>query len=432
MKRVNDFEETKFERAVFEVFQESPDGGAFGAFDDLSRRRMINDILDTADLNPHVEHMETRTSRGGMRFIMAGAAAAFVSFCVFGVLFWMILGSPSKTKLPRETYFGEVQSVDGSLYFDRESAFINAPIPVGRSLRTEDGGALLRLPTGIEWRMEERAEARIDSLDRNKLKVSVMSGECWFRVDPTREGPAFSVDTSMGRIEVTGTVFMVRAEPEDVRVTLLKGEVWVTHSSGRRNLVRAGHTFHLKDGKQFALTSEVRTRMGDRMTALDWDSLPDTTPSTEADVEDQEHPQASAAPLTEAADRVTPGRLLEEIQGHRKQGDWQRVVSLYTRLIRSAPGSETAVVSRVSLGEIYLTKLHRYDVALVQFDKYLRSGHKALQPEALYGKCNTLKAMGKREQEMKCLERFVRRFKRAFQVPDARARLDALRGRRSI
>jgi hypothetical protein len=118
----------------------------------------------------------------------------------------------------------------------------------------------------------------------------------------------------------------------------------------------------------------------------------------------------------------------EEIQAYRKKRDWGRVAALYKRLIQSAPGSETAVVSRVSLGEIYLTKLHQYKSALVHFDRYLRSGHTALLPEAFYGKCNALKALGNRDGEVRCLARFIKQFNGAFQVPDARARLDALRG----
>ncbi len=440
MKRQSHIETEPFDRAVSDAFQGDSDCGAFGAIDDLKRRRMINDILVAAKAAKPSTDVETGMKRRAYRPFIIGTAAAIVTFCVFGALFWKTTGAARRDAraAPQETYFGEVREQEGNVYIGDTRAVVNAPVPVGNALRTAEGTAMLRLPTGIEWRMERHTHAKIASLDASHLNIILLSGESWFRVDPMRKGPAIAVNTPRGRIEVTGTIFVVTTDPAEVRVTLLKGEVWVTHPSGRRELVKTGYTMRLGEGKQHPLGLDERNDMQGRLARLDWQTGASPVVAgepTDAIDEKDRRPEpmvASSSSTGASAEKAAPGTILEEIQNHRKSGNWGRVAMLYKRLIQSAPGGETAIVSRVSLGEIYLTKLREYQSALHQFDKYLRSGHTALLPEALYGRCKALKALGQQDQERQCLERFTRQFTSALQVTDARARLNLLRGRDRI
>lgn len=435
MKRKSGLETATFDRALSDAFQGGPECGALGTVDDLSRRRMINDIILEASVTSGRGIVEERKNTEGHRTLMVGAVAAVIGVFMVASLIYGTVTSSRKTATPSpvEMYFGEVQENGGNLFFGDQSALRYAPIPVGKSIRTENGAAALRLPTGIDWRMTPHGHARIASLEPERLNIEVLAGESWFRVDPNREGPSFSVDTKMGRIDVTGTIFLVEVGPSDVRLTLLEGEVWVTRATGRRNLVPAGHVMYLGNGLQRPIVAEEEKRLQARLAQMTWETDPAAvTVNVAPTLDDEPPPHGKTAfdidpQAREMVAKLDFRQLHEEIQASRKKGDWGRVAVLYTRLIQSAPGSEAAIVSRVSLGEVCLTKLHQYKDALLHFEKYLRSGHTALLPEAFYGKCSALKALGKRDREMACLDRFVQRFASAFQASDARARLDALR-----
>lgn len=442
MTRKRDLEIAKFDSAVSDAFRGGPECGRFGTFDDLRRRRMVNDILRKASERDTPDVDETSRFGRGLRTLMFGAAAAIVlgGFIVAVVLVKANQSERASVMPLRDVYYGEVQAASGRLFFGESVAPRHAPIPVGRSIHTTNGSALLRLPTGIDWQMKHGSHGRIASLDPETLTVELLSGENWFRVDPARVGPAFSVETELGRIDVTGTIFVVNVEPSDIRVSLLKGDVWVSRDFGQRVRLKAGHGIHLGDGRQYALASAERKRMHAELGTLDWqlqttDRVSTTTTAEAAPSASRVEaravaPSGPSGPLSAAKRDFR--HLQKEIQTSRKRRDWGRVATLYERLIQSAPGSEAANVSRVSLGEIYLTKLGRYNDALRQFNTYLRTGHAALVPEAFYGKCGALNALGKRVEEVRCLDEFIRRFDSAFQTPDAKARLQVLRpgGRR--
>ncbi len=430
MKREDNFETTTFENALSDVFQDDPEGGAFGSFDDLSRRRMVNDILTLAANAPATRFGEP-LRKGNAYLWRIGVAAAVL--CTLGAALFAGFRH-SEAKIPSQpVYFGEVQAVGGALYFDERPVGVNAPIPVTEPIRSEKGPALLRLPTGITWQLGDHGRGEIASLSSKRLQVTVAAGESWFRVDPKRSGPAFSVNTSMGRIDVTGTIFVVNVDPSEVRVTLLRGSVWVTRTDGKREKVETGYVLHLREAKQQALSAETSRRMTDRLRALAWmEDASAATPIAVLDVE-REHlsnlgvTKGASGPTREEPTRPDARQLLKEIQAQRKQRNWGRVASLYNKLIRQAPSSETAVVSRVSLGEVYLTKLQQYKEALAQFDSYLQSGHTALLPEASFGRCNAFRSLRRRDQEIQCLDGFLKQFENSFQAPDARARLQTLR-----
>lgn len=427
MKRKSNVEMNGFDQAVSDVFQEDPDCEAFSTFDELNRRRFINGMLDAASAVEASSVVQTETRR--RKLPLVGAIAAFVAVGIFSGILWSTMGGFSSPK--RDTYFGEVREREGNLFFNKEKVSKNAPIPVGKSISTKNGTALLRLPTGIDWWMEKHTEAQIAFLDSDRIQVDIRSGEAWFRVDPTREGPLFSVSTPAGQVDVTGTIFVVNVMPSKSRVTLLRGEVLATPLSGRKDLIREGRTMRLGGGEQHILSTDEKRRMHARLAALSWntDMPPDVMKSTAEAAGADAKTQISAAPSSPGGgttSREAPRNLLDEIQNQRDKRNWEKVAHLYKRVIQSAPGSETAVVSRVALGEVYLSKLHRYKDALSQFNRYIHSGHTALLPEASYGKCNALKSLGKRNQEIRCLDRFIRRFAAAFQTPEARARLNAL------
>lgn len=439
MRRQSHIETEPFDRALSEAFQGDPACGAFGTIDDLRRRRMINDLLHAATQAEYSTKSLPNGRKDRTRRLALGAAAAALAFAILGGVLFGYLNSRDNAVPPSpETYFGEVQAQEGIVWIGGRTAQMHAPLPVGKSIRVEDGAASLRLPTGIEWRMENHSEGRIAFLDDERLEVKVLSGESWFRVNPMRVGPAFSVSTKMGRIEVTGTIFAVNAGPSEVRVTLLKGEVWVIRASGERNRVKTGYALEIGEGRHHALAPEEVSRLQHRLHRLDWqpEAAPETALPSQGSVAlgaENADTRVEHTPRGEGSvPKAGSHDIMVEIQTQRKLHNWGRVAALYRRLIQSSPTGETAIVSRVSLGEVYLNKLHQHNEALSQFDKYLRTGHTALVPEALYGRCNALKALGQTAQERRCLDRFTRQFPGALRASDARARLDALRSQSPI
>ena len=432
MKPRDHITDSNLDGALIDIFNDAPSCGAFGTIDDLSRRRMMNQILEIDDMP--IPDGDERGPRPRYVYAALAGIAALIVMSLVGT--WLLRTTSffsNGESSHHGGYYGEVQRTGGALYFNGRMADVHAPIPVGRSIRTDTSDAMLRLPTGIAWQLEPHSRGNIAPLQPDRLEVNVLKGESWFRVDPTRSGPSFSVNTKMGRIEVTGTIFVVNAEPSEVRITLLKGEVWVIRPSGHRDRVSSGHVLSLGQNTQRRLSPDTRQQMLDKLAALTWSAarkeenavsmIPEADRESELDI---------PSPLEKSHRAVGPKYLISKIQFHRKHRNWGKVAQLYKQLIQSAPSSETAVVSRVSLGEIYLSKLQQYKNALSQFERYLHSGHTALLPEATYGKCRTLKALGKREGEIRCLDGFVRQFSSAFQAQKARARLERLKHRDRI
>ncbi|MBN2344717.1 MAG: FecR domain-containing protein [Deltaproteobacteria bacterium] len=442
MKREIENQNEQLGRAVADAFADRPACGALGSFDEVSRRRMIKELISTASMTDTnvLDEMDARKKRV-TRSIVLAAAGIILFFAIGGVLWW----GGDKSSVPmNDTYFGEVRACDGVLLMGNKQVLPNGPVSVGKVIYTKSGTAMLRLPTGIDWWMSENAKAAIRTLDEKELQVTVDAGEIWFRVDPKRNGPDFSVLTQQGKIDVTGTIFVVNVQGENTRLILLKGEVWVTHGTGAKERIASGHSIPLNKGKsQVALSGSDWRSYREQLATLSWDMPYTTEVGTDAegtstsenrldpldapDINNAANASPTATGSPKATLPVSYDALIEEIYVQRKKGNWKKVEQLYKKLFRIAPGKETAVISRVTLGEIYLTKLHRYKDALAQFNKYIYSGHTALLPEAVYGSCNAYRMLAQREQEQRCLSGFIKQYNTSFQVSEAKARLAALR-----
>ena len=446
MKRNSDIDKERFDDAMTDAFRNAPSCGDFGEIDTLRRRRMMNRIL-SASPPPKVHGLDDFQARSRDRINrwFWVAAAVFVAAVAVGIVVNVML-TPAPTAPPvtptvnvteGQRWFGEVVRAGESVIVDARSTSNHARIPVDRAIFTNGDNALLRLPTGIDWWMSAHSEGRVAAVAETQIEVAVNNGESWFQVDPKRkDAPAFIVQTPLGRIHITGTIFVVDVTPSEVSVTLLKGQVWIVRHSGQKSLLKSGRMMHLGNGHQTELAVSEIERYHKHLITLAWDNdirlpnSPTDNKALETDSSVQGAGKNKKALMTPASENrtipMTVQQMHREIQSARTRGNWERVASLYRKIIKTSPGSEAAIVSRVSLGEVYLTKLHRYNDALKQFNRYIQSNHQALLQEALYGKCTTLKAQKNGLGEQKCLERFVQRFPSTFQSADARVRLKAL------
>jgi TolA-binding protein len=134
---------------------------------------------------------------------------------------------------------------------------------------------------------------------------------------------------------------------------------------------------------------------------------------------------STAAPLEAATDAAST--LFADANRERRQAHAATAIALYGELQRVHPGSEEAHVSHVSLGRLLLERGASSE-AMSQLDQYLTTSPDGLlAPEALFGKAQALKALGRRDEERSTWTRLLTQFADSVYGAQARRRLEELR-----
>jgi TolA-binding protein len=128
-----------------------------------------------------------------------------------------------------------------------------------------------------------------------------------------------------------------------------------------------------------------------------------------------------AAPLRQA----TAASLFRDAGAARRAGDLARARALYTELESRFPGSSEARVSRVSLGKLLLSAGHARE-AEAAFAQYLRSGASDLGEEALVGRADALRALGRSAGERRARLDLIRRYPASVYANRTRERIAEL------
>jgi TolA-binding protein len=127
------------------------------------------------------------------------------------------------------------------------------------------------------------------------------------------------------------------------------------------------------------------------------------------------------------SDRATAAGLFREAGAARRAGDLARARALYVELEANFPGSSEARVSRVSLGKLYLSAGKPSDAEAV-FAQYLHSGAADLREEALVGRADALRALGRYAEERNVWQELVRRYPASVYANRARGRIAEIEG----
>lgn len=121
--------------------------------------------------------------------------------------------------------------------------------------------------------------------------------------------------------------------------------------------------------------------------------------------------------------------MLKQAQRASAARRFDDAVKAYRRLIRRHPSRPESRPALVSMGRILLGPLGKPAAALRAFDRYLsRSKSGTLAQEASYGRIRALRALGKRQAELKALRSFLKRFPGAIQKESVENRLRKLTG----
>lgn len=150
-------------------------------------------------------------------------------------------------------------------------------------------------------------------------------------------------------------------------------------------------------------------------------------------------PVVTAAPLPQpipepVAMRPAPrpsemgaAELLSTEGDARRQGDYERVVSLHRQLLSRYPGSREAQVSRATVGRLLLDRGNPAD-ALTSFDSYLGGGAGSLEEEALVGRATALERLGRRDEAARAWGDVLAAFPEGPYAAHARTRLGGVSG----
>jgi hypothetical protein len=431
MKKQAKIEDFKFDDAMTNILSDTPEGGAFGEIDDLSRRRKINEILLQYPLSNRQQDVYTLKFSDIFKKYKFAVVVTMVAVFVFGFYF-LKLAQPEKQDQAHNTEqlsIEEESRHEENSFFALKPSISNGSVLSGKPIATQKETALIQVTTGIDWWMGKKSHGKIKTLTSEKLIISLESGESWFRVNPKQKGPALEVHTKRGKVEVTGTIFMIRTTDSDTTVALFEGKVLVTSKTGVQTQMLAGHSLQLSDKKQIRLAEFELQQMKQQLSELKWtDDILEKAADVLVDQERKTEKKLSESTSAKASikNTVSSQSLHARIGDSRKKGDWHLVAALYNQLIQNDPNSESAIISRVSLGEIYSTKLNKHKEALRQYNIYIGTGHTTLLLEAMLGKCTTLKLLHKYQEEKECLQKFIHNFSKALQIEDAKTRLKKL------
>ncbi len=132
----------------------------------------------------------------------------------------------------------------------------------------------------------------------------------------------------------------------------------------------------------------------------------------------------SPAPAPVAA--TTAAELFAAANRARVSGDVPGAIALSKRLLAEFPQSHEAVTAHLSLGVLYLQR-GQAGLALEQFRIYRRVGSGATMAEALWGEAQSLRQLGRSDEERMVLEELLQKYPRSAFSDAAQKRLAALR-----
>ena len=136
---------------------------------------------------------------------------------------------------------------------------------------------------------------------------------------------------------------------------------------------------------------------------------------------------AARGPQPTAPADETAADLFREASAARRLGDMERACSGYRELERRFPGSEEARLSEVSHGKLLLQTGNASE-AERHFAGYLSAEGGALAEEALVGRAESLRRLGRGADEQRVWEELVRNYPGTLYAAHARGRIEELTG----
>jgi ferric-dicitrate binding protein FerR (iron transport regulator) len=410
-------------RIAREMTREEAESGLLPALDAGARDAAIDEIVARADAlgaDPGTTASRVPAS-GGRRSnrLAVWAAAAALAALAIGVAF--------ARHRPAEVKGRPATSIAG-----RSSSIEPRSVEAREAISGE-------IATGVRALFEAGTRARVETAAKT-LAVVLERGAVWVHVDPRTRTARVSVRTNEGEVAVEGTVFRVAISDGGTEVRVLRGAVALRPRGGSAWRLAAGERAALVGGAPEPMElDEIRSARellethsvvgpGDLPIPAGATEPPAIAGATESPQTVSRGGQKAALQPSEESGGGSIDALLSEIRRARAARDWPKVSALYEALTRGHRGEEAAEAAMVSLGQVRLEKLGDPASALRWFDAYLVGGGRTLRPEALQGRAEALRSLGKSCDERRALAAYCESFPNELFAGGARRRLAALDG----
>ncbi|MCP4676959.1 MAG: FecR domain-containing protein [Deltaproteobacteria bacterium] len=432
--------------ALRDIFAANADGGALGPADDLTKRRMIDCILDAAaDQKTSTHSNNRRAGENAWRIWMVGIAA--VAAAVLAVI-WIPIDTTNLPPVDQKTESKPVIAkllvdpdakpptasfslLSGEVLLDEEPVGLDSSLNKENRVKTGAGRAIVDFKSNARLSLSQTTTMIVHQADEHKIEIGLKQGLVWAAIDPNRAGPRFLVITPHGKVTVTGTVFSVNTDSDYSVVRVLRGKVRVTDGLGNVRLVGAGEGTDIETSAIYQLSADQRNTAIEELVqsglineneklAFGF-TLPEKVALKAYDTEKEN--------TTPRMPECNPGPLLKEIQTFRIAGRWSAVATNYKEIIDSCPHSSESRAAIVALAQVRLTHLNEPSKALALFKRYLNSGSAELRQEAWIGKSEALGMLGLIEKEKEALERFLKEHPTDLHGARARKRLSQISDR---
>ncbi len=386
------------------------------------RRRLIATILNPADTEQAEEEYreEISTRSFGGRRLWWSVAAGLAAACVAAVL--VVSGRPDvKTTRVTES-FAAIPTKETT-----------SP-PTQQTWHTGSQSQAVELSDGIAVLLEADSTATLARRDDTAIVLKLAQGSVLASVDPNRKKKtSFSVTSRLGTVTVKGTVFRVSDSDGESTTEVLRGVVRAERVGGVAVDVSVGKRFSFKDGSLEDLL-EARTAALEASLDMLTREIPVQAIADSQDTDSSTPivPMSPAGPRRSVAKERPPrpqtvSELIAEASGLRRRGDVKNAAERYMTLIEQYPKSEEATSALVTLGKMQLHTLGNPREALGNFERYLQSGNRTLREEALFGRAEALRKVGRIDEEREALEGFLREFPGSLQATAIQNRLSSLK-----
>ncbi len=417
---------TQTDRAIKRLMETDELAGAHGALDELAERRLVGRILGAAD-QPSIDEIDiTPLHRRRRGWRVAVVAAAIAGLCVAG---WTVWHLAVDERLP-SVDVAISDSLPLSMGAAEQASHPPSP-PAPLSVESPVASGVIELSAAIHLVAEPSAQFTWAKTDPQQLSVVLDHGSIWIAVSEKMKHSPFVVRTPQGEVWVTGTVFGVAVQGPTVRVQVLRGSVNVLELDGAKRSVSAG--------RELVLGVPGTPRMTGLKQHKQWNQLVSTglvrsadvpiLPGTKKRIKRSSARKKGSTGVSNRPRSHGPSirQYQTQIRTLRQQRDWRGVAKIYQQLIRDHRRTESAQAAMVALGTVRLEKLNDPHSGLRWFESYLATGHRALRPEAMWGKARALRAIGDRAEESKVLEKYIAAFPDTSASQRARARMSELK-----
>jgi len=264
-------------------------------------------------------------------------------------------------------------------------------------------------------------------------------------VDPSRGARNFDVETPLGRVHVVGTIFLVRANDDELVVEVQKGTVDVTHGAASSKVTV---------GQRLVVKAGVAT-LGARESDTAFDELSETPVVAVAPVVPVAEPvvlkkKGATLPVSKLGEWRTRaargecglvmaevkkflGQVPDDVAARMTLADCQRrsgdkTGALASYLKASAGKGTDANRATLMAAAVLQDELAQPAKAIKQLDRYLARGPESrdLEASVLVRKARALQATGKKDQARAVVEVVLKKFSDTSAAPEALRLRDSL------